>query len=260
MSKRYQVTQKERRTNGNGAAEAGTEQDVQGQDKMTAGEVQAWQQSRVTDLWRIFRIMSEFVSGFESLSSLGPCVSIFGSARTTPDNPYYEMAEAVARKLVKHNYGVITGGGPGIMEAANKGAHEGGGVSIGLNIVIPHEQASNPYVDSDKLINFDFFFVRKVMFVKYAQGFVVLPGGFGTMDELFEALTLIQTGKSTRFPVILMGTSFWSGMVDWLKESVLGAGNIAEDDSLLFNVTDDPDEAVRIIDEFYREHALTPNF
>ncbi|HET6569059.1 MAG TPA: TIGR00730 family Rossman fold protein [Rhodothermales bacterium] len=233
---------------------------MKGRQKMTEREVQAWQQSQVKDLWRIFRIMSEFVNGFESLSSLGPCVSIFGSARTKPDSPYFRMAEEVARFLVEAQYGVITGGGPGIMEAANKGAHEAGGVSVGLNIVIPHEQSANPYVDRDKLIDFDFFFVRKVMFLKYAQGFVVLPGGYGTLDELFEALTLVQTGKSTRFPVVLMGTEFWSGMVDWLKEDVLGAGNISPDDPNLFSLTDDPQEAVEIIDTFYKEHALTPNF
>jgi uncharacterized protein (TIGR00730 family) len=170
------------------------------------------------------------------------------------------MAEEVSRLLVDHQYGVMTGGGPGIMEAANKGAHEAGGVSVGLNIVIPHEQESNPFVDRDKLVNFDFFFVRKVMFVKYAQGFIVLPGGFGTLDELFEALTLIQTGKSTRFPIILMGKSFWSGMVEWLKDEMLGAGNISPDDPDLFSLTDDPREAVTIIDNFCKEHALTPNF
>lgn len=233
---------------------------MKGRQKMTEREVQAWQQSQVKDLWRIFRIMSEFVNGFESLSSLGPCVSIFGSARTKPDSPYYQMADDVGRLLVKSQYGVITGGGPGIMEAANKGAHEAGGVSVGLNIVIPHEQSANPFVDRDKLINFDFFFVRKVMFLKYAQGFIVLPGGYGTLDELFEALTLVQTGKSTRFPVVLMGREFWSGMVEWLKEEVLGAGNISPDDPGLFSLTDDPQEAVDIIDTFYKEHAMTPNF
>ncbi len=227
---------------------------------MTEREVQAWEQSQVKDVWRIFRIMSEFVNGFETLSSLGPCVSIFGSARTKPGHPYYKMAEEVARLLVEHQYGVITGGGPGIMEAANKGAHEAGGVSVGLNIVIPHEQEANPYVDRDKLVNFDFFFVRKVMFMKYAQGFIGLPGGYGTLDELFEALTLIQTGKSTRFPVVLMGSSFWKGLIDWLKGEMLGAGNISPDDPDLFTLTDDPHEAVTIIDNFYKEHALTPNF
>ncbi len=227
---------------------------------MSQREVQTWQQMHVRDMWRIFRIMSEFVDGFEKLSSLGPCVSVFGSARTKPDHPYYQMGVDVGRKLVEAKYGVITGGGPGIMEAANKGAHEAGGVSVGLNIVIPHEQAANPFVDRDKILNFNFFFVRKVMFVKYAQGFIVLPGGFGTLDEFFESLTLIQTGKSTRFPIILMGTDFWGGMVDWLKDQVLAAGNISPDDPELFTLTDDPDEAVGIIDTFYREHALAPNF
>lgn len=228
--------------------------------KMSQQEIDTWQQIHIRDMWRIFRIMAEFVEGFEKLSSLGPCVSVFGSARTKPDHPYYKMGEEVGRLLVEHDYGVITGGGPGIMEAANKGAREAGGVSVGLNIVIPHEQSSNPYVDHDKLINFDFFFVRKVMFVKYAQGFIVLPGGYGTMDELFESLTLIQTGKSTRFPVILLGTSFWGGLVDWLRESVLEAGNISPDDPDLFTLTDDPAEAVHIINTFYKEHALVPNF
>ncbi|MEX1054503.1 MAG: TIGR00730 family Rossman fold protein, partial [Rhodothermales bacterium] len=202
--------------------------------KMTEGEVQAWQQIHIRDMWRIFRIMSEFVDGFDKLARLGPCVSVFGSARTKPGEPYYRMGEEVGRLLVKHDFGVITGGGPGIMEAANKGAREGGGKSIGLNIVVPHEQEGNPYVDRDKLINFNFFFVRKVMFVKYAMGFIVLPGGFGTMDELFESLTLIQTGKSTRFPVVLMGKSFWSGLVDWMVDSVQAAGNISAKDPDLF--------------------------
>ena len=170
------------------------------------------------------------------------------------------MAEQVARELVKRDFGVITGGGPGIMEAANKGAHEAGGSSVGLNIVIPHEQDSNPYIDRDKLINFDYFFVRKTMFVKYAQGFIVLPGGFGTLDELFESLTLIQTGKVTRFPIVLMGTSYWSGLVTWLKEEMLEAGNISPEDPNLFTLTDDPVEAVEIVERFYKEHAIAPNF
>jgi uncharacterized protein (TIGR00730 family) len=223
-------------------------------------EVDAWQESRIQDLWRIFRIMSEFVEGFETLSRLGPCVSIFGSSRTTPDDPSYALAEAVASELVRHGYGVITGGGPGIMEAANKGAHEAGGDSVGLNIVIPHEQVANPYINRDKLINFDFFFVRKVMFSKYAQGFVVLPGGFGTLDELFEALTLIQTGKASRFPVVLLGSDFWSGLVEWIGSRLVAEGKISPEDTDLFSVTDDPEEAVRIIDEFYREHAMSPNY
>ena len=228
--------------------------------RLSRHEVEAWHESNVKDLWRIFRIMSEFVDGFEHLSTLGPCVSVFGSARTQPGHPYYEMGVSVGRELVKRQFGVITGGGPGIMEAANKGAREANGVSVGLNIVIPHEQTPNPYIDQDKLINFNFFFVRKVMFVKYAQGFIVLPGGYGTLDELFESLTLIQTGKSTRFPVILMGKTFWAGMVEWLVDELVSAGNISPQDPGLFSVTDDPVEAVDMIELFYREHAITPNF
>jgi uncharacterized protein (TIGR00730 family) len=223
-------------------------------------ETLAWQQRQIKDLWRTFRIMSEFVEGFETLSRLGPCVSVFGSARTPRDHPYYHLAEAVGRCLVKRGFGVITGGGPGIMEAANKGAREAGGISVGLNIVIPHEQESNPYVDRDKLINFDFFFVRKVMFVKYAQGFIVLPGGFGTLDELFEALTLIQTGKASRFPIILMGTDYWQGLIDWLKGEMLTVGNISPEDLGLFTLTDDPEVAVQIIETAYRERRPGPNF
>lgn len=231
-----------------------------GSDKMSQREVDAWRKSRVKDLWRIFRIMSEFVEGFETFAELGPCVSVIGSARTAPDHPYYAMAEELARELVEHDFGVITGGGPGIMEAANKGAQEADGVSVGLGITIPKEKGANAYVDRDKQITFDFFFVRKVMFVKYAQGFVAFPGGFGTLDELFESLTLIQTGKSTRFPIVLMGTDFWEGMIDWLRETVLEAGNIAPDDADLFQLTDDPAEAVTMLESFYKEHPISPNF
>ncbi len=227
---------------------------------LTNHEAAVWERGRVKDLWRIFRIMSEFVDGFETMSELGPAVSVFGSSRTEPGAPYYDLAVQVARHLVEHGYGVITGGGPGIMEAANKGCQEAGGDSVGLNIVIPHEQIANPYVDSDKLINFDFFFVRKVMFSKYAQGFIVLPGGFGTMDELFEALTLIQTGKATRFPVVLLGTDYWGGLVDWIKAKLLNEGNISPEDLDLFHLLDEPAEAVKIIDDFYREHLLSPNY
>ena len=230
------------------------------QKELTRHEVEAWQQSRIKDLWRIFRIMSEFVDGFEKMSEMGPCVSVFGSSRTRPGSKYYLLAEELAKELVKSGFGVISGGGPGIMEAANKGAQEGGGDSVGLNIIVPHEQEGNRYVDRDKLINFDFFFVRKVMFSKYAQGFVVFPGGFGTLDELFEALTLIQTEKATRFPVVLLGTEFWGGLVDWIKDRVLEQGNISEKDLDLFVVTDDHREAVRIIDDFYKEHLLRPNY
>ncbi|MCS7082208.1 MAG: TIGR00730 family Rossman fold protein [Bacteroidetes bacterium] len=220
----------------------------------------AWQEATIQDAWRTFRIMAEFVEGFEKLGRLGPCVSIFGSARVGPGNPYYEMARQVARLLVEYGYGVITGGGPGIMEAANRGAQEAGGPSVGLNIELPHEQTPNPYIDPDKLLTFDFFFVRKVMFVKYAQGFIVLPGGLGTLDELFEALTLIQTQKISPFPVVLMGRDYWQGLVDWLRQTVLGAGHIGLEDLFLFSLTDEPQEAVETIDTFYKEHALKPNF
>jgi uncharacterized protein (TIGR00730 family) len=220
-----------------------------------------WTDKRGKDTWTIFRIMAEFVEGFETLSEIGPCVSVFGSARTQPDHKYYKLGVEVAHKLTEAGFGVITGGGPGIMEAANKGAQEGGGSSVGLNIELPFEQGSNPYIDRDKLIDFNYFFVRKVMFVKYAQGFVVLPGGFGTMDELFEALTLIQTRKITRFPVVLVGSDFWGGMVDWLKNTVLEeAHNIGPQDMLLFSVVDTAEDAVAYITEFYKQHLLRPNF
>jgi uncharacterized protein (TIGR00730 family) len=220
----------------------------------------AWQDARIKDLWRVFRVMGEFVEGFETLSEVGPAVSIFGSARTDPSHPNYQMGCDVASELVKRGFGIVSGGGPGIMEAANKGARDAEGISVGLNINIPREQFSNPYIDPDRLVNFDFFFVRKVMFVKYAQGFVVLPGGFGTMDELFEALTLIQTEKSSQFPVVLMGSSFWGGLIDWLKNTMLEAGNIAEKDLDLFRITDDPVEAADLITHFYETRTMKPNF
>ena len=219
-----------------------------------------WQDARIKDLWRVFRIMGEFVEGFEALSEVGPCVSVFGSARTKPGEVCYEKGVEVSKRLVEHGFGIITGGGPGIMEAANKGAREAGGRSVGLNIDLPHEQAANPYIDPEHVINFDFFFVRKVMLIKYAQGFVVLPGGFGTMDELFEAMTLIQTRKSTPFPVVLMGKSFWSGLVDWLKDSMLSRGNISAGDMDLFQITDDAEEAASMISDFYKKHRMAPNF
>lgn len=227
---------------------------------MAPQDVERWQETRLRDTWRIFKIMAEFVEGYEMLSRIGPCVSVFGSARTPPGTPYYEMGEAVGRALVEHGYGVITGGGPGIMEAANKGAQEAGGVSVGLSITLPHEQHANAYVDPDKLINFDFFFARKTMFTKYAMGYVVLPGGFGTLDELFEALTLIQTKKTTHFPVVLMGADFWGGMLEWLRAAVLNAGNISEEDPDLLFMTDDPAEAARVIHEFCLQYGHLPNF
>ncbi len=220
-----------------------------------------WNEIKTNDSWAIFKIMSEFVDGYEKLSKIGPCVSIFGSARIKSDEKYYKMAESIAYKLTEHGYGVITGGGPGIMEAGNKGAHRGGGVSVGLNIELPFEQHDNPYIDKDKSLVFDYFFVRKVMFVKYAQGFVAMPGGFGTLDELFEAITLIQTKKIGKFPIILVGSEFWSGMMDWIKTTLLQShNNISVEDLDLFSIVDDEDEVVEIINKFYNKHLLSPNF
>lgn len=219
-----------------------------------------WNEIRTNDSWTIFKIMSEFVEAFEKMGRIGPCVSIFGSARTKEDDKYYQLAEDLAYKITQHGYGVITGGGPGIMEAANKGANRGGGKSVGLNISLPFEEYSNPYIDRNKKIDFDFFFVRKVMFVKYAQGFVVLPGGFGTLDELFEAITLIQTKKIGKFPIVLVGKEFWGGLVEWIKNSLLQNGMIAEKDLDLFHLVDTSDEAVKIINEFYTQYLLKPNF
>ena len=220
-----------------------------------------WNNIKTRDSWEIFKILGEFVEGFETMSRIGPCVSIFGSARTKPENKYYQLAEEVAYLLTKQKFGVITGGGPGIMEAGNKGAKRGGGKSVGLNIVLPFEQEANPYIDSDKIINFDYFFIRKVMFIKYAQGFIVLPGGFGTLDEMFEALTLIQTEKSGKFPVILIGKSFWSGLVDWIKEVLLAEeNNISPEDLDLIQIVDTAEEAVKMINDYYKDHHLKPNF
>lgn len=220
-----------------------------------------WHEIKVTDSWQIFKIMAEFVEGFEKMGRIGPCVSIFGSARTKPDHPYYHLAEEVARKLTLKGYGIISGGGPGIMEAANKGARSTNGKSVGLNIELPHEQQHNPYIDLDKLIHFDYFFVRKVMFMKYAQGFVVLPGGFGTLDELFEALTLIQTEKIARFPIALVGTSYWGGLLDWVKETMLQKeGNVSPEDLDLVKLVDTADDAVEHIVSFYEKYVLKPNF
>lgn len=220
-----------------------------------------WNEIKSSNSWAIFKVMSEFVEGFEKLAKIGPCVSIFGSARTKAEHPYYKMAEEIAAKLVRHGYGVITGGGPGIMEAGNKGAYEEGGKSVGLNIILPFEQFDNPYIDADKLITFDHFFVRKVMFVKYAQGFIVMPGGFGTMDELFEALTLIQTKKIGRFPIVLVGSQYWSGLMDWIRNVMLmEEKNVNEEDLELVNIVDTATEAVKVIDDFYSKYLLSPNF
>ncbi|KYG78063.1 MULTISPECIES: TIGR00730 family Rossman fold protein [Roseivirga] len=219
-----------------------------------------WNEIKTHDSWVIFKVMAEMVEGFEKLAKIGPCVSIFGSARTKPGTEYYQMAEDIAAKLVRHGYGVITGGGPGIMEAGNKGARSENGKSVGLNIELPHEQGNNIYIDPDKLITFDYFFVRKVMFVKYSQGFVVMPGGFGTLDELFEAITLIQTNKIGRFPIVLVGEAFWSGLIDWVKGTMLKFGNISNTDLDLISIVETPTDAVRVIDEFYSKYLLSPNF
>lgn len=224
-------------------------------------KTRSWTEKRGKDTWIIFRIMAEFVEGFEMLSETGPCVSIFGSARTKPDDPAYLMGVEIGRKLTEHGFGVITGGGPGIMEAGNKGAREGGGTSVGLNITLPFEQFSNPYLDKDKSLDFNYFFVRKVMFVKYSQGFIVLPGGFGTLDELFESLTLIQTKKIDPFPVVLVGKEYYGGLVEWI-DKVMGQKyrNISPEDMFLFKLVDTADEAVEHIVNFYKKNLLKPNF
>ena len=188
------------------------------------------------------------------------CVSIFGSARTKPEDKYYKLAENIAFELTQNGYGVVTGGGPGIMEAGNKGAARGKGISVGLNIELPFEQHDNPFIDSDKSLDFDYFFVRKVMFVKYSQGFVVMPGGFGTMDELFEAITLIQTKKIGKFPIILVGRKYWSGLIDWIKNTLLEEGNISTKDLDLIAIVDTEDEVLEVINTFYKKYTLSPNF
>ena len=213
------------------------------------------------DSWSVFKIMGELVEGYEKLSQLGPCVSIFGSARTKPDNKFYKETVEISESIVKLGLGIITGGGPGIMEAANKGAQKAGGVSVGLNIDLPHEQMPNPFIDSDKVIDFDYFFVRKVMFVRYAQAFVVMPGGFGTLDEFFEAVTLIQTHKIERFPVILYGTEFWSGCIEWIKNIVCKKfNNVSDDEMFLFEVVDSKNEIIEILKKFYDKKKFAPNF
>jgi hypothetical protein len=222
-----------------------------------------WSNEMGESSWRMFKIMAEFVEGFETMNKIGPCVSIFGSARTQPEDPYFGLSVDIAKALVDSGYGVITGGGPGVMEAGNKGAREANGASVGLNIDLPFEQEYNPYIDADKLINFNYFFVRKVMFVKYSQGFVCMPGGFGTLDELFESLTLIQTKKIRQRPILLVGSEYWNGMVDWINEVMLGQNaNISSDDMNLFKVVDTVDEVIKEIDDFYKDesHELKPNF
>ncbi len=219
-----------------------------------------WNEIKTNDSWAIFKIMAEFVEGFERLSKIGPCVTIFGSARTKEDHEYYKLAENIAYNLTTHGYGIVTGGGPGIMEAGNRGARRGKGTSVGLNIELPFEQHDNPYIDSDKSLDFDYFFVRKVMFIKYSQGFVVMPGGFGTMDELFEAITLIQTKKIGKFPIVLVGTKYWSGLMDWIKNTLVNEGTISLEDLNLISIVDTEDEVLEVINNFYKKYSLSPNF
>lgn len=220
----------------------------------------SWSDIKSNDSWAIFKIMSEFVEGYQKMSRIGPSISVFGSARTKNDEEYYLKAVNVSKLLAEKGYGVITGGGPGVMEAGNKGAQEGGGPSIGLNIDLPFEQHHNPYIDRESNLSFDYFFVRKVIFVKYSQGFVVLPGGFGTLDEMFEALTLIQTKKIKRKPIVFIGTKYWSGLIDWIKNTMLEEGNISAGDLDLFKVVDNEEEAVQYIEDFFETHPLSVNF
>lgn len=226
--------------------------------------MRSWSKLKGENSWTMFKVIAELVDGFDRLNTIGPCVSLFGSARTQPDEFYYKMAIEIAHLLTDEGFGVITGGGPGIMEAANKGARMYGGISVGLNIDLPNEQGHNLYIDPDKNLKYRYFFVRKVMLVKYAQAFVVLPGGMGTLDEMFEVLTLIQTKKISRVPVILVGTKYWGGLKEWMKYAMLELSkNINAEDLNLFNITDDPKEVVKIITEFYaseREGELSPNY
>lgn len=219
----------------------------------------SWDEKATKDSWMVFKVMSEFVSGYEKMTEIGPCVSIFGSARLKPQDKYYEMAVEIAEKITDLGFGVITGGGPGIMEAGNKGAH-GHGKSIGLNIELPFEQHFNPYIDKGYSMDYDYFFVRKVMFVKYSQGFIVMPGGFGTLDELTEALTLIQTTKIGRFPIVLVGSEFWGGLIDWFKNQLVKNGLISEEDLNLYRVVDNADDAVAHIKAFYEKYSISVNF
>ncbi len=219
-----------------------------------------WDETVTKDSWMVFKVMSEFVDGYEKMAKIGPCVSIFGSARLKPEDPYYKLATEIAEKITDIGFGIITGGGPGIMEAGNRGARNGGGKSIGLYIDLPFEQHFNPYIDKGLSIDFDYFFVRKVMFVKYSQGFIVMPGGFGTLDELMEAITLIQTDKIGKFPIVLVGSKFWSGLLDWFTDVLLANKLISEGDLELYRVVDTADEAVAHIKAFYDKYTVNVNF
>ena len=230
-------------------------------DTIRLSKQRRWAESKANSSWQIFKIMAEFVEGFETLAKLGPCISIFGSARTRPGDPYYELATDISRRLAEEGFGTISGGGPGIMEAANKGAQLGGGKSIGINIELPFEQQANPFVDRDATLHFEYFFVRKVMFTKYSQGFVMMPGGFGTMDEFFEVATLIQTRKMSPVPLILVGSEYWGGLLEWLKQTMLlHSNNISEKDLNLLKVADTAEEVADHVLDFYAKNSLQPNF
>jgi uncharacterized protein (TIGR00730 family) len=230
-------------------------------DTIRLSNQRRWAESKAHSSWQIFKIMAEFVDGFEALAKLGPCISIFGSARTQPGQPYYELAVDIARRLAEDGFGIISGGGPGIMEAANKGAQLGEGKSVGLNIELPFEQHANLFVDREASLHFEYFFVRKVMFTKYSQGFVMMPGGFGTMDEFFEVATLIQTGKMSPVPLILVGSEYWGGLLKWMKETMLErAGTISLQDLDLLKVADSSAEVAAHVLAFYSKNSLQPNF
>jgi hypothetical protein len=228
---------------------------------MNNSDLKNWNEIKTNDSWSVFKIMGEFVDGYEKMNKIGPCVSIFGSARTDSSDDFYNLTTEIAKDIVKLGFGVITGGGPGVMEAANKGAKLALGSSVGLNIKLPFEQHDNPYIDEDKSLDFDYFFVRKVMFMKYSKGFVVMPGGFGTLDELFEAITLIQTKKSEKFPIILVGSSFWTKCYSWIKDELLTKYEyISKKDLDLISIVDTSKEVIDILSNFYKKKSLRPNF
>lgn len=229
-------------------------------DHIRKSKQRNWTESKAHSSWQIFKIMAEFVDGFEALAKIGPCISIFGSARTKPGDKYYELAVDIAKRLGEEGFGIVSGGGPGIMEAANKGAQLGGGKSVGLNIELPFEQHFNEFIDKESNLNFDYFFVRKVMFTKYSQGFIMMPGGFGTLDEFFEVATLIQTQKMLKVPLILVGSSYWQGLLNWIKSTMLDEKNISPADLDLLKVADTADEVAEHIMQFYSKNALQPNF
>jgi len=230
-------------------------------DQLTNLKMRDWTETKAHSSWQIFKIMAEFVQGFETLAKIGPCISIFGSARTVPGNKYYELASEISRRLAEEGFGIITGGGPGIMEAANKGAQAAHGRSVGLTIELPFEQSTNPHIDRETSINFDYFFVRKVMFTKYAQGFIMMPGGWGTLDEFFEVATLIQTRKFTHSPMICIGSHYWNGLFNWMRQTMLeGEGNISPGDLEMIKIFDTADEVVSYLSEFYSHNKLQPNF